>query len=43
MPKQTNTKVKGCKKAGRNKRLPNQKMSAYVRGVITFEQYQKAQ
>lgn len=32
---------KGSKKHGRNKRPVDQKMSAYVRGKITFEQYMK--
>lgn len=31
----------GAKKIGRNKRSKDQKMSAYVRGKITFEQYLK--
>jgi len=39
MPKQT-TKVKGCKKAGRNKR-PKGPISAYVRGKSSFESYAK--
>ena len=29
----------GTKKYGRNKRLANQSMSAYVRGKISFETY----
>jgi len=41
MAKNVTTKVKGCKKAGRNKRERNQAMSAYVRGKISFESYNK--
>ena len=36
--------AKGCKKAGRNrkgKRAFNDSMSAYVRGKISFEQYNR--
>jgi len=32
----------GGKKIGRNKRPKNQTMSAYVRGKISFAQYQKS-
>jgi hypothetical protein len=45
MPKQQNSGTKGCRKAGRNERKAvrkgTSKMSAYVRGKITFEQYKK--
>jgi hypothetical protein len=41
MAKKETQKVKGCKKAGRNKRPRNSAMSAYVRGKITFESYKK--
>jgi len=41
MSKVKTQKAKGCKKAGRNKRERNSAMSAYVRGKITFESYQK--
>jgi hypothetical protein len=34
-------KGKGTKKYGRNKRERNSAMSAYVRGKISFESYQK--
>jgi hypothetical protein len=37
----TQKKKGGAKKHGRNKRPVNSAMSAYVRGKITFEQYQK--
>jgi len=37
----TQKKKGGAKKYGRNKRPVNSAMSAYVRGKITFEQYQK--
>ena len=36
-----NGKGKGSKKHGRNKRPVNQSMSNYVRGKITFEQYNR--
>jgi uncharacterized protein YbcV (DUF1398 family) len=39
--KKTQKKKGGEKKYGRNKRLVNSAMSAYVRGKITFETYQK--
>jgi len=39
--KKTQKKKGGEKKYGRNKRLRNAAMSAYVRGKITFEAYQK--
>lgn len=41
MSKQKTQNKKGNKKAGRNKRVPNVAMSAYVRGKITFEQYKR--
>ena len=45
MSKQQSQGTKGCRKAGRNKRKamrkPTSRMSAYVRGKITFEQYMK--
>lgn len=41
MSKKQTQKVKGCKKAGRNKRERNTAMSAYVRGKISFESYRK--
>jgi hypothetical protein len=34
-------KGKGSKKHGRNKRPVDQKMSNFVKGRITFEQYNK--
>jgi hypothetical protein len=39
--KKTQKKKGGAKKYGRNKRPVNSAMSAYVRGKITFEAYQK--
>ena len=39
--KETQKKKGGSKKHGRNKRPVNSTMSAYVRGKITFENYQK--
>jgi len=39
--KQENKKKSGAKKYGRNKRPVNSAMSAYVRGKISFESYQK--
>lgn len=39
--KQDGKKKGGSKKYGRNKRPANSAMSAYVRGKITFETYQK--
>jgi hypothetical protein len=39
--KKTQKKKGGEKKYGRNKRPVNSAMSAYVRGKITFESYQK--
>jgi hypothetical protein len=39
--KKTQKKRGGEKKYGRNKRPVNSAMSAYVRGKITFESYQK--
>jgi hypothetical protein len=41
MPKKKDGKGKGTKKYGRNKRPVNAAMSAYVRGKISFESYQK--
>jgi hypothetical protein len=41
MPKQKSTTVKGCKKAGRNKKTPNPAMSNFVKGKITFSEYAK--
>ena len=41
MAKKKEGKGKGTKKYGRNKRPVNSAMSAYVRGKITFESYQK--
>lgn len=35
------TKTKGSRKHGRNKRAVDTKMSAYVRGKISFEEYAK--
>lgn len=46
MSNKKSQKGKGSKKHGRNrsnKRPVNQNMSLYVRGKITFEQYQKNQ
>jgi len=39
--KKSEKKRSGNKKHGRNKRLVDQAMSAYVRGKISFETYQK--
>ena len=39
--KREQKKKGGAKKYGRNKRPVNSAMSAYVRGKITFESYQK--
>jgi hypothetical protein len=39
--KEGSGKGKGTKKHGRNKRPANPAMSAYVRGKITFDSYQK--
>jgi hypothetical protein len=39
--KKTQKKKGGARKHGRNKRPVNSAMSAYVRGKITFESYQK--
>ena len=41
MAKSTKQKVGSSRKVGRSKRPTNQAMSSYVRGRITFEQYQK--
>lgn len=41
MAKKQDGKGKGTRKYGRNKRLVNSAMSAFVRGKITFESYQK--
>jgi hypothetical protein len=42
MSKVKTQKARGCKKVvGRNKRDRNSAMSAYIRGKITFESYQK--
>ena len=41
MSKKKDGKGKGSKKHGRNKRPVNPAMSAYVRGKISFESYQK--
>ena len=42
MPKKVKSSG-GSKKHGRNKRGKDALLSAYVRGKITFEQYQKKQ
>lgn len=39
---QSKKKSGGAKKIGRSKRAKNVAMSKYVRGKISFEQYQKA-
>jgi hypothetical protein len=39
--KKTQKKKGGEKKYGRNKRSVNSAMSAYIRGKISFESYQK--
>ena len=41
MAKNKEGKGGGARKYGRNKRVPNQAMSSYVRGKISFETYQK--
>jgi len=40
MSKKKDGKGKGSKKHGRNKRPANSAMSSYVRGKISFENYQ---
>lgn len=41
MGKKQNQKGGGSRKHGRNKKLPNSATSAYVKGKISFETYQK--
>uniref|UniRef100_A0A6M3LEM3 Uncharacterized protein n=1 Tax=viral metagenome TaxID=1070528 RepID=A0A6M3LEM3_9ZZZZ len=41
MAKKQEGKGKGTKKYGRNKRPVNSAMSAFVRGKISFDSYQK--
>ena len=41
MAKKQNSKGKGSRKHGRNKRQKDSATSAYVKGLISFEQYAK--
>jgi hypothetical protein len=41
MKKTSNRKGGGARKIGRNKKAPDSATSKFVRGKITFEQYQK--